>query len=462
MRVKLRKKELGGWWYNSTMIVMGCLCFGAVLTVFLSVRYLNQSGSIEVTSINKPGLLELQPAIKIQKKELFKSSSVVREQPTIVEKTDEKTDEKSAGSSTTGRSIDMISIGSENRPRNVQEKTFARHKAVRYFFRFTEKHDTHDPDCAENLSLQQVEGILDYCHANSTYPNLHLVSSHFSSRKFLLDKQKKNPAGWLCAQKRPLVGLYRVLTEYYSTPAGGSLPDYLFVMDDDSWFHIDLVLKQLREQHPAGQAHVIAGCLIRSQYDLSFSWYWGGFGVILTRAALERLLMPIHCERSNSDKSAFVQHVCHQLEENLLGEKTFFREGMTVVDLIYQYSTAQPYTSYKDWKTGIGYCVHSDMGLAFFFNYYHIADRPQSVSDGEYKHYDRLYAYNGTSEHKTKNLNGKVYKSFGFCQHKSLSTCSTDSHLCHYIPNKLMLEMFDEIYASTPENFRDKPVQMLP
>ena len=352
----------------------------------------------------------------------------------------------------TALQVDMISIGSKSRPRNVQEKTFARHIAVRHFWRFTEDQDTHDPDCAEKLSIQDVEAILDYCHANTTYPDLHLVSEHFSSRQFLLEKQKANPAGWLCAQKRPLVGLYRVLTERYSDPA--TLPDYLFLMDDDSWFHLDLVLDELTQKHPSNHARVIAGCLIRSQYDLSFTWYWGGFGVILTRGAIERLRLPIRC---NEDSSPFVKNACRQLQENLLGERSFFKDGMTVAELIYQYSILQPYTKYKEWKTG--YCVHSDMGLAYFFNYYHIADpSPQQAVDGEAAHYNRISAYNGTSEHKTKKLLGNVYKSFGFCKHKSLKTCSADSHLCHYIPNKHMLDMFDQIYAAWPGSFRDKAI----
>jgi hypothetical protein len=208
--------------------------------------------------------------------------------------------------------VDMISIGSNTRPslKDVQLRTFARHRSVRHFWRRTEHHDYWDASCPVDLTVQQVEEIAVTCHANSTYPELHPVSQHFASNKFLL--RQKNPAGWLCAQKRPLGALHGVVQYYRSgaipsntttsemAPKNGSripLPDYLFVMDDDSWFHMDLVLPTLLRQHAPTSAHVVVGCLIRSQYNMHLSFYWGVTGLSRTSAVADSLPFPARSKR---------------------------------------------------------------------------------------------------------------------------------------------------------------------
>ena len=225
-------------------------------------------------------------------------------------------------------------------------------------------------------------------------------------------------------------------------------------MDDDSWFHLDHILEYLQS---LDTPQVVAGCLIRSQYNLHLTWYWGGFGVILSKAALERLRKPIHCL---DDMGEFVKHACHQLQQNVVGEERFFRPGMSVVDLIYAYSSQQPYINYTQWNPG--YCMHSDMALAYFFNWYHIPEQAQTTEKNDSQstrppHYDRIRAYQGTSVHRTKKLDGKVYKSYGSCRHKTREQCTVDSHLCHYIPKEHMLKLFEQVYAATPQKYLDQP-----
>jgi len=344
-------------------------------------------------------------------------------------------------------SVDMISVGSLKNPRRVQEDTFVRFVSVRNYWLFTE--DDDDDDCSSTLTREDVRDIIQFCHANTTYPKLRLVSRHFSSSESLLEKQP-DPPGWLCAQKRPIVALFKVLMHYYEA---NTLPDYLFVMDDDSWFRMDLVLPYLLTEHPADEAHVVAGCLIRSQYDWNYTWYWGGFGVILTRRAVQRLLQPIWCDGRASN--AFQDHACDQLEQDLLGERSFFTPGMNLVSLMYAYSREQSYLAHKGWN--VGYCVHSDMALAYFFNMYHIGVKPKEsdLSPLKSAHFDRISAFNGTSVHKTRKVPGKVYKSYGYCLIRNGNLCTTESHLCHYTPEKRMEYLFRQIVEEVPAMYAE-------
>jgi hypothetical protein len=380
--------------------------------------------------------------------------------------------------------IDMISIGSNTRAhyQTVQERSFGTHASVRHFIKITEHNDT-DQAC-HNLTVGQAEHIYDICRRGSTYGKLTLMKRHFAPRKWLFGGVKqRNPVGWLCAQKRPLDALHmhqqlllqkQVRTStgsHDSSSSSSALPDYLFVMDDDSWFHLDKIIPELQSSHPSDKADMVAGCLIRSPKDERFAFYWGGFGLILTKAVLQRLFLPLHCNNntdtsspllvSNSNTTttttdfpndnAFAAYACQRLELNLIGEQHFFTDGMSLMDVIYAYGAQQPYSAADQWDPTATFCMHSDTTLAYFLQYYHVG---RHARDANYASVDtdRLQAYRASIKIKIskETVVPPEYESRGECLHLSDSVCTKDAHLCHYVTDKHMETLFAELVLDAP------------
>lgn len=57
-----------------------------------------------------------------------------------------------------------------------------------------------------------------------------------------------------------------------------------------------------------------------------------GYGFILSRGAVQNLIRPVDC--SSSKKDEFEQNVCNRLQDDLSGEARYFRNGMSVSDLM--------------------------------------------------------------------------------------------------------------------------------
>ena len=319
-------------------------------------------------------------------------------------------------SSTESPVIDAISIGSLTRTayQNAQQATWASH--VRNFVRVDERNDT-ETDCHKMLTTDQVVQVSQHCHSQYTAnSHLDLIREFFVGGTYL--SEKANPAGWLCAQKRPMDGLRVVLDLYRNQP----LPDYLIIADDDTWVNMPLLTQELLQSFPSHQATAVAGCRMRwsmkKSHNPDLTIPFGGFGSILTRAALERLIRPIHCE----DDDEWIQSVCRRMQENSIGEQPLFRPGMSVADLMLKYTFDQPYLDVAKWND-VGFCLHSDWNLAFYVIFY-------GISEGE--DVDRIRLYR---ESETVLVRRRRWVDFrrGECHHMADDSCSPDAHICHYV-----------------------------
>ena len=141
--------------------------------------------------------------------------------------------------------------------------------------------------------------------------------NHFARREWL-EKKKVNPAGWLCAQKRPQSALSKVGQFYRKLlKAKEALPDYLVVVDDDTYLNVEWFLqnflknsntsssnddssKERRKQksRPTGVNNAVpqvwAGCYVRKPVmDANITFPYGGFGTYYNRKSIERLIQPI-------------------------------------------------------------------------------------------------------------------------------------------------------------------------
>ena len=307
--------------------------------------------------------------------------------------------------------IDFVSIGSIKKRdlREAQKATFG--KSVRNFYAATEVHDDIERNCYRRLKPHQVSHIVRRCHnyKNGTYHLLRRLGSKNADagmRSFA-----KNPAGWICVQKRPLNALHNAVQKYYyhknstlsnrnqtnqlRSPGSSSslrldvllLPDYLIVGDDDTWINIVALKSSLPKMYPPNEPRAVAGCLLRFEPRYAyFTTPFGGFGLILTRSTLFNLLRPIDCSFQDtkhterpvesrppfSKDSDFDALVCWRLEQNLIGEREVFRRGMSLLDMMYEYSVAAPYLQVEQWGNS-SFCLHSDWVWGYLINYYHMA-----------------------------------------------------------------------------------------
>jgi hypothetical protein len=338
--------------------------------------------------------------------------------------------------------FDVISIGTLLQPelQNAQQRTFGSHSSIRNFFRITELNDT-DVKCSTNLTMAKWSKIFEFC---KDVDNQTHVSRMLRQRLY----KPKNHVGWLCAQKRPLDGLYLAVQQYARNSYETSLPDYLIVADDDTYANMDFLVNNIPAMYPTFEAHIATGCLLTHPRNIHFSFPFGGFGTILTRKALENLIQPIYCRSSHSDSNllptAFNQMACWRLNQNLVGEKSFFQDGMSVLDLMYAYSSGLLFSQVDNWINGVGFCFHSDHALGYFMGFYHIAvpDTKWSEleSDLSNKHQQIDVLFNESLREGYGYSNLKRDGIVG-CQFRG-KRCTDRAPFCHYVQPDQMDKLF--------------------
>lgn len=342
-------------------------------------------------------------------------------------------------------SVDILSIGSKRRPQllSTQRQTFGSHVTVRNFFNATEA-DDDDPHCDSHLTPEDAFKISHFCRNKQwnrkTHFLMRFLGNAYANSAWL--KKKASPVGWMCAQRRPLHGLYKVFQKYKNS--GESLPDYLIVIDDDTYFNLEQFQKLVQEDNRSVEdPAVLAGCLIRMPVmTVNFTIPFGGFGTIFNRASLERLLEPIHCGDGNEQS----RDTCAQVQRNLIGEQELFQDGMNVLELIKAFVNYQPYKDFPLGNWTDGYCMHSDWVLGFFVNHYNISSH---VRNPWYKNVpqSRIEEWHGSVTYK---------RAEGFCNNENVDNCRPDSVTCHYMTSEAMVNYTDVVKAKAlPGQFRD-------
>ena len=340
--------------------------------------------------------------------------------PMVLNQQTTKLDELSVKSKAiAGPSVDIISIGSllKEEFQEAQLRTFGNSSGVRHFFQITERNDT-DSSCFTELNTEQMDRIIDFC---SKTDHQSYISEQFRGRLF----QPKKHTGWMCAQKRPLDGLYQVLKRYVEGQY--TIPEYLFIIDDDTFLNMDRLVPDLMQNYPPDQPFAVAGCNFNFLTESGITFPFGGFGTFLSRKAVERLIQPFYCDGRDEHSNL----ACWRLNMDALGEKQFYTEGMSVSDLMQAYAANLPLTGVQHWTT-TGYCLHSDHALAYFINFYHIpvpegtVPRNQRPNDKPRRKY-KFVGLVGEQE----------------CLHQK-ENCTFDNRVCHYIKPAQMDSLFAE------------------
>jgi hypothetical protein len=321
--------------------------------------------------------------------------------------------------------MDIISAGSRTRQPHLeaQQATFGCHPTVRHYYRFTEDNDV-DQDCLGDVNAYNlVNESLRFCRTRTDGESdmAHLFGTNLFA--------PRGGDGWLCAQKRPIDGFQQVMQMYRM---GMPIPSYLAIIDDDTYLNMDLLLDVLLSKFPPDQPHVLAGFNLDYIEKYEYTFPVGGYGSFLSQAAIERLLKPIDC--STLDQDPLTRLNCWRLSLNYIGEAHIFRDGMSISDLMFEYSTRSPFSNVSSWSTG--FCMHSDEALGYFFNFYHIAVPEHAMNGNIPLNDDLLKRYRFA--YLTPDNAGTSERRF----------CSPDNHVCHYTSPHQMhtLHRYSQIY----------------
>jgi len=331
------------------------------------------------------------------------------------------------------RTVDIISMGSMTRPQYLesQSKTWATHSSIRSFVGITEM-DDYDQTCSD-ITPAEHDAYIRSCKNNPSLSTSmqELANMHYGHTEgdtidsFIFRDDPK----WHCAQRRfgqsykIFMNTIRLLRE--------SLPDYLVVLDDDTYFNVDLFQDYIASSDP-NEARIYSGCLFEANYtnNMTLEFPYGGFGVVYSKETMKQMNTPIWCKTDHTTSSlrhsSFVRSACHAIEQNQIGERDFFRDGMSIVDLVHAYSAQVK-----------SLCLHSDWLIGYVAKNY----LDLSLPDGKES--------NATTFHpiKTWPLQCGNYTQAEPCS-------ATESMFCHRQTPQDMEAMTKENQLLHPENYK--------
>ncbi|GAX16463.1 hypothetical protein FisN_19Lh041 [Fistulifera solaris] len=346
--------------------------------------------------------------------------------------------ENTSWTSVPNLTIDILSIGSLLRPDLLQAQRETMGRYARSFTGVTEADDHSEANCF--ISRQAAKEIAEHCQFNRNhkpklspkdqepFSELYFWRNMYADWDTFLSK-RDNPGGWLCAQKRANDGLQIVLQEMKQT----TIPDYLLLVDDDTFVDMPQLTHYLQTiRHDPTEPLIMAGCLIRS--ITSFTIPFGGFGTVISKGSLKRLLTPISCANVTTfalSEDDFIQNACYRLQQNLYGERQYFREQMSLSDLMHAYVSTHRFADHASWTEESSFCVHSDWIWGYFFNYYNLGN---TLDDPKYPiAHNRFTSYRLSEQHSIKGPLSLQHRSAveGECHYKT--SCPPDAHFCHYV-----------------------------
>merc|ERR1712151_511238 len=199
----------------------------------------------------------------------------------------------------------------------------------------------------------------------------------------------------------------------------GILPDYLFLIDDDTFINVRHFNAYMNEEEKIDPAipMVYGGCLIQKTWkfgagetrtSLDWNFPFGGYGLFFSKGSVERLIYPLHCKidgkddsyieapSANPDLRQFEIEACKQLNLNYVNEKDTYKQGSSISDIASQLSARDDFCMHSDWLTG------------YLANYY-----PLSTYDSS----------TGRNIHQYRNKK---------CHFERTKKCGQDQHICHY------------------------------
>jgi hypothetical protein len=203
------------------------------------------------------------------------------------------------------------------------------------------------------------------------------------------DSMERLLPGWHCAQRRVLQGMDYLQQRFYAynmlttEDAADVLPDYLVVLDDDSYFNVDAFRKEAAHHTNTGISRVYSGCLFERNVtggkNIEWEFPYGGMGVVYTKGAIKNLLTPLNCSLSATAQPGLLpsrqSDACKALQRNEIGEQAFYQPGMNTIDLFSNYSAHSK-----------NFCLHSDWLVGYIAGRYLTVDKRQLDLEDNHVH----------------------------------------------------------------------------
>ena len=236
-------------------------------------------------------------------------------------------------------------------------------------------------------------------------------------------RTRTHDQGWVCAQRRLGRALGWLHAQYHVS--GSDIPDYLFIVDDDTFVDTADVISYLEaEAHGNSGLLMRAGCLFeKNDGSVPFNFPYGGFGLFLNNIALEKMSRQIHCDDGTEDE------LCSILQRNSIGEMDVFRNGMTLFELFYRFSATK------------NFCMHSDWLSGYIVEKYLSGSIPKDAAD----HRNALQGMETFPSCGNTTSNGQV-------RH-----CGLDSDTCHNMGEKDIEYFSLASYAKSPLSWKSAP-----
>lgn len=191
-------------------------------------------------------------------------------------------------------------------------------------------------------------------------------------------------------------------------------------------------------------------------FQHNFTFPWGGFGTIFSKALIEKIVLPLYCPSNDSNADTtliatttreltnmeFKLLACERVGQNIMGESFLFQQGMSVADLMHQYVTNWHYTNAEqNWGPvgGPGFCMHADWVLGYFINTYFLAKHTGSRPFLDHAD-DRLRAWRGSCMYAGAST-VKAKNSLKECNNDGDEKCFPEAHFCHHVSPQKMKEM---------------------
>jgi len=327
--------------------------------------------------------------------------------------------------------VDVVSIGSKTRSDylTAQAETWASHVSIRYFWGFTELQD-FDGDCT-SMTTEELEDHVHTCQSSfSSQPKINkYVAKYYGIVE--MGRERRRDIGWICAQRRIGRALGWIHSKYHDEGAG--IPDLLIIADDDTFLDMTKVQTYMKTnmEHNKGEPLARAGCLFGKRGGTPWPIPYGGFGTFLNKEAVQQLMKPIYCDDREIERGSLFEATCSNLEENRIGERGVFQEGMSALELFNKYSFLPDY------------CMHSDWLLGYMMKYYLYHQRPSITGPSE----------------AIELLGMKNYPSCGnFTASAAIRMCTLNSAACHNQTPKDMEAMAFSSYVRTPTSYRTPPL----
>lgn len=116
-------------------------------------------------------------------------------------------------------------------------------------------------------------------------------------------------------------------------------------------------------------------------------------------------------------------------------ERNFFKNGMSVAELLSAYSQGLAFSEQSKWVNGKGFCFHSDQAIAYFVNYYHVAVPQEIIQKIPIDDFMRM-KYLGFINFNNTKKNEQCAFTGDKCN-------ATSSAICHYMTPQQMIRLWD-------------------